>query len=67
MNNLSTDVKQNINQQINIDTLAKDKIISNFGQELMDLDLISRNITRVYIFLLILGFLMFMSVIISII
>ena len=73
------------NQEINIDTLARDNIISNMGRELMDLDLISNKImgeipetsyemkyklelkfnSRVYYFLTLLGFLMFMSVIIT--
>ena len=33
-------------KEINIDTLARDNIISNIGQELMDLDLISNKVMK---------------------
>lgn len=79
--------KPSLLKKENIDTLAKEKIILQVGNELMDLDYISQKIvgvipdssyemkyrqelrwnTRVNIFLTLLGFLMFMSVIMTII
>ncbi len=76
-----------VKKSVNIETIARDNIISQVGQELMDLDLISNKMmgkipntssemkyrialrwdTRVHIFLCVLGFLMFMSIIITII